>query len=62
MWDHAKAQRLPYRALQLDSWWYYKGRDNGVTMWEARPDVLPSGLQALQEKLQVPFIAHNRWV
>jgi hypothetical protein len=40
---------------------YYKGRDNGVDLWDARPDVFPSGLAALHQKLGVPLVAHNRW-
>lgn len=24
LWDYAQAQGLPYRSLQIDSWWYYK--------------------------------------
>ena len=29
--------------------------------WTARPDVFPSGLQALHANLTYPFLAHNRW-
>lgn len=24
LWDYAQAQGIPFRSLQLDSWWYYK--------------------------------------
>ena len=31
---------LPVRALQVDSWWYYKGDNNGVDLWEPMPSTL----------------------
>ena len=48
---HAREQNIPYRYVQLDSWWYYQqdGWDkagvpfSGVTNWTARPDVFPNG-------------------
>ena len=45
----------------LDSWWYFKGALGGVKNWTARPDVFPTGLQALHANLTYPFLAHNRW-
>jgi hypothetical protein len=30
---------LPYRYVLLDSWWYYRGSNDGVSDWTARPDV-----------------------
>jgi len=32
-----------YRYIQYDSWWYYKGKGEGVKTWIARPDVFPDG-------------------
>jgi hypothetical protein len=63
VWEYSRARGIPYRALQLDSWWYFKGRDQGVLRWDARPEVFPSGLKGLQERLggNVPIVAHNRW-
>jgi hypothetical protein len=55
------AAKIPYHFYQLDSWWYYKGKDGGVSKWDARPDVFPDGLAALRSKLSLPFIMHNRW-
>ncbi|KAI8505567.1 hypothetical protein Bbelb_167560 [Branchiostoma belcheri] len=43
---YAKEVGIPYRYVQLDSWWYYKGAGGGVKTWDARPDVFPSGLRA----------------
>ncbi|CAF2054431.1 unnamed protein product [Rotaria magnacalcarata] len=44
----------------LDSWWYYKGLGYGVKQWIARPDIFPSELEGLNEKLNnFPLVAHN---
>ncbi|CAH1277104.1 Hypp9481 [Branchiostoma lanceolatum] len=58
---YTKEAGIPYRYLQLDSWWYYKGVAGGVKTWDARPDVFPSGLRALYEKIGLPIVAHNRY-
>ncbi|KAJ1458189.1 hypothetical protein M885DRAFT_95114 [Pelagophyceae sp. CCMP2097] len=52
---------LPYRHALLDSWWYYRGLNDGVTNWTARADVFPSGLRNLHEKTGWPIVAHNRF-
>lgn len=62
MIDVAQKIQIPYRYLQLDSWWYYKGIGNGVTEWTPMPDIFPSGLVALHRRLEnIPFAAHNRF-
>lgn len=58
--DHVRAG-LPFHYMQLDSWWYPKGKDGGVTRWEARPDVFPDGVAGLHQTLGLPFVMHNRW-
>ncbi|XP_046547807.1 uncharacterized protein LOC124257721 [Haliotis rubra] len=52
---------IPYKYMQLDSWWYYKGPQNGVTSWTAMPKIFPNGLQFLHKKLGLPLAAHNRY-
>ncbi|CAF1203111.1 unnamed protein product [Adineta steineri] len=53
---------LPFHYIQLDSWWYYKGMDDGVSQWTARPDIFPDGLQALYRRLEnISIAAHNRY-
>ena len=53
---------LPFKYLQIDSWWYYKGIGDGVTNWNARPDIFPGGLPALIRELgNIPVVAHNRY-
>lgn len=41
--DYAKQANIPYRYLQYDSWWYYKGVEDGVKNWTSRPDIFPNG-------------------
>ncbi|UJR11990.1 hypothetical protein I4U23_016168 [Adineta vaga] len=53
---------LPLHYLQIDSWWYYKGIDGGVSEWIARPDIFPHGLPEFHRKSEnIPFVAHNRY-
>ena len=59
-----KAMDVPIRFLQYDSWWYPKdntSRRGGVIEWNALKDVFPDGLQFLNNKTQMPVVAHNRW-
>lgn len=55
--------------MQLDSWFYPKGpnldwRDlsDGIFLYEASPELFPSGLKAFQKKLGVPLVTHARWI
>ncbi len=58
--------------MQIDSWFYPKGRDGkwrtteqlggGTYLYEAAPEIFPEGLRALQQKLRLPLITHNRWI
>jgi hypothetical protein len=59
--DYLKENEIPAKYLQLDSWWYFKGKDEGVSLWEPRPDVFPDGLNNLHSKTGLPFAAHNRY-
>ncbi|XP_071834017.1 uncharacterized protein [Apostichopus japonicus] len=52
---------IPYRYMQLDSWWYYKGLHGGVKNWTAMPLVFPNGLKTFQKEVGYSFHAHNRW-
>lgn len=59
--DYADSEGIPYRYVLLDSWWYYKGENGGVTDWSARPDVFPQGLSELYAKTGWQVQAHNRY-
>jgi hypothetical protein len=63
---HAYSQRvgLPYRHVQIDSWWYIKGKDSGTKTWSPAPNTFPgdghSGLQRLHNQTGWVYTAHNR--
>jgi hypothetical protein len=56
----AKARGIPYKYMQLDSWWYTQGRGGGVVQWDAKPTVFPHGLEWFSQQVQMPFYMHNR--
>ena len=56
----AKARGIPYRYMQLDSWWYTQGRGGGVVNWTAKAEVFPHGLAWFHERTGLPFYMHNR--
>ena len=56
-----QSQHIPYRHLELDSFWYYKASGGGVQNWTAMPSAFPSGLVKFHQELGLPLIAHNRW-
>jgi hypothetical protein len=54
--------KLPFHYIQLDSWWYYKGLQGGVSYWRSRPDIFPDGLPSLYRQMErIPLAAHNRY-
>jgi hypothetical protein len=68
-----RAKGVPIGAVQLDSWFYPQVQQrpfdtdewvvppSALTMWDARPDVIPEGIAALREGLHdVPLVAHIR--
>jgi hypothetical protein len=60
--NYAGSVGIPYKFYLLDSWWYYKGINDGVKNWTAMPSIFPDGLPALQKALNLTtFIAHNRY-
>ena len=62
MIDVEQQIKFPFHYLQIDSWWYYKGLNNGVANWDARPDVFPDGLATFHRRVNnIPIAAHNRY-
>ena len=59
--EDADKNMIPYRYVQLDSWWYYKGEGGGVKNWTARPDIFPNGIESMVAKTGWPVVAHNRY-
>jgi hypothetical protein len=61
VYEAAVEMNIPFRYLQLDSWWYFKGPHSGVKNWTAMPDVFPHGIEYVSNKTSWPIFAHNRW-
>jgi len=59
--DKALEAEIPYRYLQLDSWFYFKDNNKAVTMWDAMESVFPKGIEDFQKQLLLPLVAHNRY-
>ena len=59
--EYADSVKIPYKYILLDSWWYFKGANGGVSQWTARPDVFPNGLVYLYNKTNWLVQAHNRY-
>lgn len=57
----ADQQAIPFRYLQIDSWWYYKGVANGVKNWTAMPSIFPNGIDVVAKQTGWPILAHNRY-
>ena len=51
---------IPFKYLQLDSFWYFKGANDGVVNWTATPATFPKGLRQLSDDTGWNFVAHNR--
>jgi hypothetical protein len=47
--------------MEISAWFYYKGVAGGCSNWSPRPEVLPHGLPALNRRIGMPFIIHNRY-
>ncbi|CAD5111385.1 unnamed protein product [Dimorphilus gyrociliatus] len=62
VYKYSQKAGIPYRYLQIDSWWYYKsdGRQ-GVVNWIPQPGYFPSGLLEFSKKTNWQYFAHNRW-
>jgi hypothetical protein len=70
--DGFRAADIGLGYMQLDSWFYRKGRKGewrsgdtlggGTYLYEAAPEVFPEGLRAFQRELSLPLVTHNRWI
>eukprot|EP01064_Diplonema_japonicum_P017310 TRINITY_DN2537_c5_g1_i1.p1 TRINITY_DN2537_c5_g1~~TRINITY_DN2537_c5_g1_i1.p1 ORF type:complete len:749 (+),score=180.35 TRINITY_DN2537_c5_g1_i1:68-2314(+) len=63
--EQARVQQIPFKFILLDSWWYYKGSQKGVTNWTATPiTFFPGGDNALKtftDKTEWKVIGNNRF-
>lgn len=65
---------VPLGSMQLDSWFYPKGKNadwhrakwtngvGGAYLYQADKDLFPNGLTAFSRQLDLPFITHARWI
>jgi hypothetical protein len=61
VYQKSVAAGIPFKSLQLDSWWYYKGTGNGVKNWTAMPTIFPDGIPAVENATHWPITGHNRY-
>jgi hypothetical protein len=53
---------LPIKSYQFDSWWYFKGINDGVSLWEPMPSIFPEGMGYVDENMDhMPLALHNRY-
>ena len=52
---------IPYRYLQLDSYWYYRGNADGVKNWTSMSNIFPNGIKKVSERTNWKIVAHNRY-
>eukprot|EP00038_Savillea_parva_P003881 m.131333 g.131333 ORF g.131333 m.131333 type:complete len:864 (-) comp11310_c0_seq2:981-3572(-) len=55
VYNYATQEKIPYKYVLLDSWWYFKGKGGGVATWDPRPDVFPEASLA-------PFYKKTGWL
>jgi hypothetical protein len=70
--DQFRKMNIPLGYVQLDSWFYPKGREGtwrsgdplggGTYRYEASRELFPDGLAAFWRQLDLPLITHNRWI
>jgi len=58
---YARDEKIPYKYWLADSWWYFKGVDDGVKNWTAMPSVFPRGLEYVWEQTGWLVQGHNRY-
>lgn len=58
---YAQKEGIPYRYILLDSWWYFKGSNGGVSEWKALPSIFPHGISSLTNATGLYIQAHNRY-
>ena len=59
--SYADDLRIPYKYILLDSWFYYRGSNDGVKEWDAMPEVFPDGVESVFENTGWYVQAHNRY-
>ena len=66
--DEFLEKGVPLGYMQLDSWFYPKGRHadwkkfDGIYEYVADKNLFPDGLKAFQQQLGIPLVTHSRWI
>jgi hypothetical protein len=66
--DEFLEKGVPLGYMQLDSWFYPKGRHadwkkfDGIYEYVADRNLFPDGLKAFQRRLGIPLVTHSRWI
>lgn len=68
--DKYRQLGVPLAYMQLDSWWYPKGKgfsptgepENGELVYRADKKFFPKGLKAFHQQMGLPFVVHARWI
>jgi len=55
---HEKVGRIKNPALPDEDW----NRYGGLLEWKAQPGVFPKGMAAFHQRVNLPFLAHNRFI
>jgi len=55
-------EQIPFENFQFDSWWYFKGKNGGVKLWEPITDIFPNGMEEVHARMgNIPLALHNRY-
>lgn len=58
---YADSENIPYKYILLDSYWYYRGVNNGVKDWVPQTELFPNGFAWLYNQTNWFVQAHNRY-
>ncbi|XP_046368556.2 uncharacterized protein LOC124143575 isoform X1 [Haliotis rufescens] len=61
VFSDARNRSIPYRYVELDTWWFTKGQGGGVKEWTAPTDIFPKGIEYVYRSLNVPIVAKNNF-
>jgi len=62
VYKYVTSTGLPVKNYQFDSWWYFKGINQGVSLWEPTPTIFPEGMAYVYENMgHTPLALHNRY-
>lgn len=58
---YAVKEKIPFQHVQIDSWWYVRGKGKGTKIWNPGPNTFPHGLSSFANKTGWRITAHNRF-